>query len=134
MCDEAPWWEYFVFILPGTRLVRELQKVEINARKWQWSTAILQSINSDTITKTGDIYEGKMEFILKSGMRKKMCLFHNLSSFVERLGCRGALTQPPRFRHGRRKRLPRHDLLGEERWPFLSRGEGLRASLSMGFY
>ena len=48
--------------------------------------------------------------------------------------CRGALTQPPRFRHGRRKRLPRHDLLGEERWPFLSGGEGPRASLSRGFY
>ena len=38
--------------------------------------------------------------------------------------CQGALTQPPRFRHGGRKRLPRHDLLGEERWPFLSGGEG----------
>ena len=38
--------------------------------------------------------------------------------------CRGALTQPPRFRHGRRKRLPRHDLLGEERWPFLSKEKG----------
>ena len=38
--------------------------------------------------------------------------------------CRGALTQPPRFRHGRRKRLPRHDLLGEERWPFLPKEKG----------
>ena len=51
-----------------------------------------------------------------------------------RFTCRGALTQPPRFCHGRRKRLPRHDLLGEERWPFLSGGEGPRASLSRGFY
>ena len=38
---------------------------------------------------------------------------------------RGALTQPPRYRHGRRKRLPRHDLLGEERWLFLSKEKGL---------
>ena len=37
---------------------------------------------------------------------------------------RGALTKPPRFLHGQRKRLPRHDLLGEERWPLLSKGKG----------
>ena len=48
--------------------------------------------------------------------------------------CRGALTQPPQVRHGWRIRLPRHDLLGEERWPFLSRGEGPWSFFSMGFY
>ena len=30
--------------------------------------------------------------------------------------CRGALMQPPPVCRGWRKRLPRHDLLGEERW------------------
>ena len=34
------------------------------------------------------------------------------------MGCRGALTQPP-GPPWMKKRLPRHDLLGEERWPLL---------------
>ena len=39
------------------------------------------------------------------------------------LECRGALTQPPGLPQ-MKKRLPRHDLLGEERWPFLSKEKG----------
>ena len=37
--------------------------------------------------------------------------------------CRGALSQPP-VHHGWRISLPRHDLLGEERWLLLSKEKG----------
>ena len=37
----------------------------------------------------------------------------------------GVFNAAPRFHHGWRKRLPRHDLLGEERWPISQRRRAL---------
>ena len=45
----------------------------------------------------------------------------------------GGFNAAPRFRHGWRKRLPRHDLLEEERWPFLSKEKGLELFPSWAF-